>query len=568
MTESYSINTSNELTPHSSINMVFPPCIRLHISPENIFNMIIRIVSRDKTQPLMRPYTQSIAWVIDEYEKACKYLELKPGYYDGTSTAKATPVMLHYVKITKNGIEFYNYSGHIIFSKYIHNPHKVTSGYINDLNPPAGWLAYQVGPRYRDYVIFKHKTQAMVFDPVTYLAYGRADCSSFINIHYDLFNIIMKTGKLSWIHFRKLADACPAQFRQIMMRYVNHVQNISYSILAVLELKKDDEAEACAYNRITNYAKISIDTSLCLAAGTYDYNNSHAAVWDLATGCKLFEIGRHCTGVYIYNPENKGTNKYNTSQRKHMKVRRFIKTHCKGINKERAWIIVIGDHPDEKKTVENMRACLKKRIKDLQQIIQDKLACEYLEYMTKHKICGIKYIPRYRREHISYHYVGKEMRDISSYINKLNNIESFNDIEPCHYVYTTCVNFIPIDVDPTTGYYKMPSDAQTIIQPSHVQVLDKEKLQTLHNIIHPNVYCGSDGDNIYYMCGNIDNTYRNEHLTYIINQYGSPLNKGECIIVAKYGPNNKKNEELKKFAYRLKNCAEYKNMISYIAYGI
>jgi len=202
--------------------------------------------------------------------------------------------------------------------------------------------------------------------------------SSLLYMPNELLRIMSKNGNWNWSTYHKLAMAHPSQFRDIMIRLVTLApkNNDTIAVLDSYPLYNSIDVKDCEQNKIyntlypsytgdhnSNYilfenGSIHYDMYLGIIVAIANVSNhnrlrNNVVIWDIATGRCLSQIKPQqylpqymlTNSTYIYNPfVNSIKNKRNLQYSCHMKIRRFIKTYCKGINKTYCWLITINKY--------------------------------------------------------------------------------------------------------------------------------------------------------------------------------------------------------------------------------
>lgn len=455
------------------LQLMMPPGVQQSLFAHEISSMKITISNQYDTHPPPRPYTQAVSWVMKEYENACKSLNLSPSLYMGQyhmSRYRPNDWNLGSVLVSKTTMTFYNTYGNEIIRKYNHdsnckNEH-VGSRYSaqDSPNPPPGWSIYKL--TYSCHIPYMTPYIAFRFNPQSYHINGEADVSSLITLPTELLQMIISYNELNWFDFWKMAIACPRQFRQVMMRYVQYHISTPGKLLSVLEWKHN-KSDTHTHNDRINDTTIAVDPYMCLVAAIGN-SNRQAYLWDLATGVQLACLGCECTAVHLYNPQLNGQNRRNQHQRQHMQIRRFIKKHCKGVNKEQPWFIVIGRRLDVELTLTNYRKSL---LNDIQ-ISKTYIIRAIKKEQEKHHVGKTKNTAEQSQQRNQDHEDTKPQPTDNdkawlkwqySKLIKANKLQStdIDKIPSYYHEYSTMMNFIPLEMDPKTGFAR-PYPVQVI----------------------------------------------------------------------------------------------------------
>lgn len=379
----------------------------LHISDYST-KMIMTV--KLETNTIYNTYVfDSMPWYYKLYQIGCKAFDI-PCYYTSSTTWHASNDVIppqyipHKVIYSKQCVSFINKLAYVymqfnrghILDKHISESHCQT-----DLND---WVLCTL----IDHENIRHTKCYHYFPDPLYqntldiqLLPSPQQIPNILDMPNEILRVIIKKGNWDWSTYRKLAMAQPWNFRKIMLRLVSLSSN-KYDVVAILDsiplynminIHSYDQdnlySSTSSDNEELDYIKfyndtIQIDIQLGIIVAIAATSNSNKLrnnvfMWDVATGCCLSQIKYRqqylqqyalCKATYIYNPNNprfinpslanikRYTKNNGVHDRKHMnnsnymyinymKIRRFIKTHCKGVNKTQCWLIVLKQYITE-----------------------------------------------------------------------------------------------------------------------------------------------------------------------------------------------------------------------------
>lgn len=509
----------------------------------------IVISRKNNSCPLERPFTQNIHNAIVKFEKACKALGIIAEIYDFTyaHTARKPSIWCLGTVIYNNNSSwttFVNIQGYdIIYAS-------------NDTRFKDMWIKYEIAPKYIN--IIGSNMISMSLNEQRYLDIGRANAEGIIMLPDELFQIIIKKKNLNWFDFHKLAMVCPDQFRDIILKYLMST-NKHNDIFAILEWPNNKILENTYSNIFNNISDImdetylpydnfypcikshelAVDYSYCLIATVLKHTKK-TAVWDLATGKQLFTIGVGCQSVYIYNTQYDTVynNKSNAAIR-FKKIRRFIKTHCKGINKARDWIIILAqDVVINDITIEMLKDFINSRIK-WYKIALYKVLINEIKYGMHKYFKSINDIYHFVDDNIIYKI--KQYSKLVAYYSRLSKINDISElknnmtnIDLC-YIYSQHnklntkkhkLVFIPLNRHPVNGYYSFQQSRysnQQIVVPEHNISIDSKYVNYIMDLMQP--YTENNDDQFNVSTINIGGYLKKKHVLVIRKNNPNSINQ-------------------------------------------